>query len=215
MSWNVAGVSWKGQFTGNTNYAANDVVSYGGASWIALRPSLNTVPGQARNFWATLAAPGPQGPAGNSGPRGPAGQAGSNGMPFVQTESNSDGVNILGGKTSPGWATIATMHVEVYPSSYAIFAKLDVSYRWWDSDSHSVECRLVAGSDADMTQVIVDDAYDAQDYRPIALNIVHAFTAPPGNEVRLQCFPNTGGDKAFDITITAMRATTLINKTLS
>ena len=73
-----AGVTDKGNFvSGNVGgYAANDVVSYNGASYVALVANDASSNPDAGAPWALFAAQGPQGLAGATGATGPAGPQG-------------------------------------------------------------------------------------------------------------------------------------------
>ena len=72
------GVAWQGPWDNLRTYFANDVVSYGGSSWICLSETTDT-PSIDSQDWELLAAVGDVGPAGPTGSTGPAGAAGAQG----------------------------------------------------------------------------------------------------------------------------------------
>ena len=55
-----------------TNYSANDIVTYGGQSWIALQESTNVEPVEGA-YWTLMAAKGDQGDVGATGATGATG----------------------------------------------------------------------------------------------------------------------------------------------
>lgn len=59
LNWNQRGLNWKGTWSSATNYAVNDAVALGGASYIAVGASLNSTPPSAS--WAVLAQKGSPG----------------------------------------------------------------------------------------------------------------------------------------------------------
>jgi Collagen triple helix repeat (20 copies)/IPT/TIG domain len=64
------GLAWRGPWDGNTKYAVDDAVSYGGSAWIALRPSVSLQPAEGET-WTLLAAQGTPGEPGEPGLPGP------------------------------------------------------------------------------------------------------------------------------------------------
>jgi hypothetical protein len=56
----AARLVWRGPWAADTQYATRDVVSYGGSSWWALRPSTGVVPAEGAD-WSLLAAKGDPG----------------------------------------------------------------------------------------------------------------------------------------------------------
>ena len=65
----ATGVNWRGAWTSAAGYVANDAVSYGGNTYLALTSSFGSVPDVSPAQWAVLAQ------AGSAGPTGPAGMA--------------------------------------------------------------------------------------------------------------------------------------------
>lgn len=51
------GMTWKGAWSSTTAYAVNDVVNYGGASWVGLVGSANSTPSATNTNWAQMVAP--------------------------------------------------------------------------------------------------------------------------------------------------------------
>jgi len=70
---------WKGAWSAATAYSKDQVVSYGGSSYIALQPSTGVQPNLDPLSWAVLALQGPAGAAGAQGPAGVQGLAGASG----------------------------------------------------------------------------------------------------------------------------------------
>jgi polyhydroxyalkanoate synthesis regulator phasin len=74
-----AGLEWQGVWDADTSYAADDAVSFNGASWFCINPVTttgNSNPSVDTTNWALLAsqgATGPQGPQGIQGVAGPSG----------------------------------------------------------------------------------------------------------------------------------------------
>lgn len=67
------GFVWKGVWAFDVNYVTNDVVNYGGAAWVALRPNLfKTCPDNALD-WQLYVDRGQPGPQGIQGPQGASG----------------------------------------------------------------------------------------------------------------------------------------------
>jgi hypothetical protein len=91
----LAGLTWRGGFRWNAAYVINDVVSYNGASYVAIEPSANNYPPpQSPGQWSLLAAagaPGEQGPQGPQGAQGPIGLTGSTGGTGLQGPPGSVG----------------------------------------------------------------------------------------------------------------------------
>lgn len=79
------GMNWRGAYSSATYYAVDDVVSYGGSSYIAIVASNNRTPSAQPSFWSPVSvkgdtgATGPQGPTGPTGPQGWTGAQGSQG----------------------------------------------------------------------------------------------------------------------------------------
>jgi hypothetical protein len=76
-----AGVTARGAFVPDTSYAANDVVNYGAASYLALRANNAAAnPDVDVANWAVFAASGPKGDKGDTGATGPQGVPGPQGV---------------------------------------------------------------------------------------------------------------------------------------
>lgn len=78
-----------GEWADSYQYEAQNVVSYQGAGYVALAPSIGIRPIDDPNTWAVLVAAGLPGPVGPQGPQGVAGPAGSGG-PFEYQGSIGD-----------------------------------------------------------------------------------------------------------------------------
>lgn len=80
-------ITARGAYSGATTYAALDVVSYNGVSYVSVQGSnLNHTPDVSTAYWATFGpagatgATGPAGPTGATGPQGPQGPTGATGV---------------------------------------------------------------------------------------------------------------------------------------
>jgi hypothetical protein len=79
------GITFKGAWANGAGYGANDAVSYGGSTYIAIEGNSSNRPDNYPTVWSMLAQAGAQGlqgapgAAGTTGATGAAGQAGSNG----------------------------------------------------------------------------------------------------------------------------------------
>jgi hypothetical protein len=75
-------VVWAGGWAGGTRYTPDELVTFGGSSWLASAISTGDTPALASPSWVQLAARGPagaDGPAGTRGAEGPAGPRGAEG----------------------------------------------------------------------------------------------------------------------------------------
>jgi hypothetical protein len=72
--------NYTGNYVATNNYALNDAVSYGGATYISLvKGNVGNTPSLSPTQWAVLAAQGIQGATGATGVAGPAGPVGATG----------------------------------------------------------------------------------------------------------------------------------------
>src|SRR5262252_3747154 len=71
------GIVYKGVWSASTNYGLNDSVTYGGSSYIALKTSVNVIPGTDPTTWGIFAAQGTTGAQGAPGIQGPTGAQGA------------------------------------------------------------------------------------------------------------------------------------------
>jgi hypothetical protein len=82
-----AGVMPRGAWNGAVTYAANDLASFSGSTWLALRETVGDQPNQSTDDWLLFAArgeqgeTGPQGETGETGPQGEVGPMGPQGPP--------------------------------------------------------------------------------------------------------------------------------------
>jgi hypothetical protein len=75
-----AGLNWRGAWTSETSYIADDAVGYNGASWFCKLATSGTItPDLDTTNWALLASQGAQGQAGLNGAAGAAGPTGAQG----------------------------------------------------------------------------------------------------------------------------------------
>jgi hypothetical protein len=107
------GFNWKGIYSGSTDYAPYDVVSFNGSSYQALLANgPNTSPYDPTNagYWAVMAQKGDTGdvgPAGAQGPLGPQGSQGIQGVPGPQGIQGLTGpTGAQGTPGTPGSRTI-------------------------------------------------------------------------------------------------------------
>src|SRR5215472_8974160 len=75
------GIVYKGTWSASANYAVNDSVTYGGSTYIALKTSVNVIPGTDPTTWGVFAAQGATGAQGAPGIQGPTGAQGAQGLP--------------------------------------------------------------------------------------------------------------------------------------
>jgi hypothetical protein len=71
-------VTWKGAWGAGITYAINDVVSYGGSSWVSIQAGAGQTPAGGSSYWELLA------------------QGGSNGSTEIVSATNTAGINISG-----------------------------------------------------------------------------------------------------------------------
>jgi hypothetical protein len=80
ITWQSSGLRFRGAWSGTVSYGRDDVVTRGGATYVATESSRGSTP--PSNVWAVLAAAprtGPAGPTGATGPAGPTGATGPTG----------------------------------------------------------------------------------------------------------------------------------------
>jgi len=105
----VAGFGFRDAWNNATAYVANNIVTSGGSTWIALVNNVNIAPGTDATKWTLFAAKGdagdqgiqgaqgPSGPAGYPGPTGATGPQGAQGVPGPQGTAGSTGPQGLQG----------------------------------------------------------------------------------------------------------------------
>ena len=74
VSWDQAGITWRGPWAAATGYHVHDAVAFQGSSYLAVKASLGKTPGGNPSDWAVLAQAGKVGSPGAAGPQGPAGR---------------------------------------------------------------------------------------------------------------------------------------------
>lgn len=84
------GLIWCGEWDLQTVYFTDDVVEFGGSSWVAIVDAPGGTPGDSEN-WQLLAAKGADGSSGIDGQQGPPGPAGPQGTPGEQGEQGDRG----------------------------------------------------------------------------------------------------------------------------
>jgi hypothetical protein len=112
-----AGFIFRTAFDNSASYAANDVVTYNGSSYVATAANVgpnNPAPDSNTTAWSLMAAQGAAGTAGaagasgQQGPQGPPGSPGSNGAPGLVGPTGPPGAPGLIGGTGMTGATGAT-----------------------------------------------------------------------------------------------------------
>jgi hypothetical protein len=97
----LPGLGFEGTYSSTTNYGLNDVVAFGGSSYISLAAGNHgNTPGSSPGYWTVLAAQGATGAAGPQGPQGTAGAAGIQGPAGPQGPAGANGAN--GAAGTPG-----------------------------------------------------------------------------------------------------------------
>ena len=87
------GIDFRGGWNTGLNYSANDAVTFGGASYLALVANMGVEPDTNAQVWATLAAAGAAGQAGVAGPSGPSGAAATVAVGTVSSGSTASVTN--------------------------------------------------------------------------------------------------------------------------
>jgi hypothetical protein len=86
------GLNWRGEWTMDTGYVADDAVSWDRSSWIAPKDIVDTTtPPNQNNEWTLLAAKGDQGEVGPQGEKGDQGEIGPQGIQGIQGEKGDKG----------------------------------------------------------------------------------------------------------------------------
>lgn len=95
------GLSWRGAWTATTGYATGAVVSQGGQTYLALKPSLNRPPATQTGFWALLGSTGSTVRSGSGAPPAAEGLAGDFWIDLATQ-------TIYGPRTASGWPLAGT-----------------------------------------------------------------------------------------------------------
>ncbi len=130
VSWDQAGIEWRGTWSPTASYAVGDAVAFQGSSYLAETANTNSGPSDGA-VWATLAAQGatgPTGPAGATGPTGPAGATGPSGPAGRTILSGSTHPSVILGAAGDYYLDTAT-HVLYGPASVSCL-KLRCSTNW-------------------------------------------------------------------------------------
>ena len=180
-----AGVTAKGAFIPNTSYAANDVVNYGAASYVALLANNATLaPDTDAANWAVFAASGPKGDKGDTGATGPQGVPGPQGLQGLQGlvgplgPPGPQGQQGVTGATGQGYTWKGAW------SAAAAYAAYDcVSYNGSSYVALAANTNVTPGTDATKWDLL-------------------AQASLVGNFVDLQSNQTIGGTKTFSSTIT-------------
>jgi hypothetical protein len=87
------GYKYRNAWSPTVSYAAQDVVTVNGSSYVAKTASLNKPPASSTTAWGLLAAGGTAGPAGEQGIQGIPGVPGIQGVPGVAGADGTDGAD--------------------------------------------------------------------------------------------------------------------------
>jgi hypothetical protein len=114
VTYVVSGTAWhpshfRGPWDSATTYAADDVVTYGGSSYLALAPSTNLQPDTYPTLWGLLASGGAVGPTGPTGATGAAGATGPTGATGATGPSGV--VSVTAPITNSGTPTAANIGI--------------------------------------------------------------------------------------------------------
>jgi len=107
-------VIWKGAWSAETTYAADDAVTHGGSSYMAIDTSTDVEPGVDEGwegYWDVFVvkgAQGEQGTQGETGPQGETGETGPQGETGSQGETGPQGEQGIQGEAGPQGETGAT-----------------------------------------------------------------------------------------------------------
>jgi hypothetical protein len=92
----IAGINWRGNWSGSTTYAVNDAVAYLGGSYISTASGNTTTP--PSSTWQLLSQPGTTGP---TGPPGPTFDGGTIHNPLIGTSGSFTSTISAGGTAAP------------------------------------------------------------------------------------------------------------------
>jgi hypothetical protein len=93
---------WRGAWSNGTAYSVNDLVSYGGSTWIAIASGTAHQPDSSPTFWQVVASKGDTGPTGATGAAGDDGAGVPSGGSTGQFLKKNSGTNF-----DTSWADIA------------------------------------------------------------------------------------------------------------
>lgn len=98
------GMTWEGAYSSAKAYSVDDVVSYGGSTYIAIVGSTNRTPSGNPTYWSVVSSKGdtgPQGPTGATGATGPQGATGPTGATGPQGLKGNTGATGPQGPEGP------------------------------------------------------------------------------------------------------------------
>ena len=98
------GVTWYGPYTQGTVYYLNDIVSYGGSSWICVVAQTTETPSIHSTAWQLLALVGNVGPTGAQGSQGVQGVPGDRGLQGDTGPQGPQGPQGATGAAGPGFS---------------------------------------------------------------------------------------------------------------
>jgi hypothetical protein len=103
----VPGLTWRGAWNVNTNYAANDAVQNGGSAWVAKLANTGVTPTEGAS-WTILAQKGATGSSGPTGATGTTGATGAQGATGAAGSPGAQGPQGVPGLTWRGAWSVST-----------------------------------------------------------------------------------------------------------
>jgi hypothetical protein len=102
LVWPTHGFRWRGAWNARTAYQINDVVAYGGSTFIATKTTTNILPSSV-GYWVLMTSKGSTGPAGPQGLEGAQGVEGPQGVAGGIGGTGPQGTpGAVGGTGAPG-----------------------------------------------------------------------------------------------------------------
>ena len=191
-SINVAIKDFEGTWSSTVSYSTGSVVTYDGASYIALTTSKNVKPTSSSKDWSVLGSPGAtgkQGPAGPAGPKGPQGPQGPAGLAV--------GAFGRGGTVQPlntinnGGSLIASTGAVAQTGTYLVNAAAIVAA----STGDGIYCFVGALSNGGLDFDGISDGTTYTGYAQAA--VVDALSLVAGDAAALYCESATGNTSSF------------------
>ncbi len=123
----LPGLAWQGPWSDSTNYATGDVVSQGGASYVALQPTIGgSGPALDTTDWGLLTPAGATGATGVVGATGPIGPV--SGVPTGAVEAYF-GSDVPAGWLVADWSTIDATNNSSYQALVTHLRALGAAYQ--------------------------------------------------------------------------------------
>jgi hypothetical protein len=168
VSWDQAGITWRGPWAAGIGYLVRDAVAYQGSSYLAVRASTGKVPAGNPSDWAVLAQAGKAGPKGAKGAAGPRGPAGP---------------TLLPGQAALGVAIPDVLSASSYGFSNPFGVAFDGSHLWITNNG-GISVTEINAADASLVRVLTAGSYQFSDPAGIAFDGSHLWiTNNAGNTV--------------------------------